>query len=410
MAWRYLFAKKSHNAINLISAISAMGVMVITAALVCVMSVMNGFNTVIEGLFSAFDAELKIVPKEGKYISDADSLTLLLTDISGVELVLPTIEEKALIRYEEKQVPILVKGVDDRYNQLTAIDSILLDGEFAVTDFYDDDYGISTRAFERCVLGSGVAARLGVSAHFVGAIRFFAPKRFARINLMMPERSLNDGTAYIAGVFAVGQPEYDDQYAIVSLPLARQLFDIEETEATAIEIKLSNKANIKTVKKSIQTVLGSSLKVLDRYEQQTDYFRIMKVEKLLTLLLLAFILLIACFNIIGSLSMLMIEKQTDTSTLVSLGANNSQIRRIFLFEGWLICLLGALIGLVAGTTLCLLQQHFGFITLGNGEDYIISAYPVQVQVLDLLAISLIVIILGFISAFIPTKYLSVKHL
>ncbi len=409
MAWRYLFAKKSHNAINIVSVISAMGVMVITAALVCVMSVMNGFNDVIEGLFSAFDAELKIVPKEGKYILNADSITLLLSDIDGVMLALPTIEEKALIRYEEKQVPVLVKGVDDRYNQLTQIDSILLDGEFAVTDYYDN-YGLPTRAFERCVLGSGVAARLGVSAHFVGAIRFFAPKRFARVNLMMPERSLNNGTAFISAVFAVGQPEYDDQYAIVSLPLARQLFELNETEATAIEIKLAQNASLNACKKKIHKALNGDLLVLDRYEQQADYFRIMKVEKLLTLLLLAFILLIACFNIIGSISMLMIEKQADTATLVSLGANKKQIHRIFLFEGWLISLLGAFVGLVIGTTLCLLQQHLGFITLGNGEEYIISAYPVAVQAPDIFIISVIVVILGFVSAFIPTKYLSVKHL
>lgn len=404
IAWRYLFAKKSHNAINIVSGVSAAGVMVVTAALVVVLSVMNGFGALVEQMFSEFDADLRITAANGKYFSTNTEQFAALSRLSEVEIYSEVVEEMALIRFADKQVPAKVVGVDDNFAQLTHIDSIITDGYFSVCDWYEDPAtGMKNRAFERCVMGTGLASQIGIGAHFVGAVKLYAPKRTAKINMLRPDRSFNEANTFIAGIFAVNQIKYDDQYILVSLPLARFLFEYDSTCVTAVEIKLADGVRPKTAKKQICQLLGSDFEVKDRYEQQEDYFRIMKIEKLLTTLLLTFILLIATFNIIGSLTMLIIDKKEDINILYTLGANEQTIRRIFLYEGWLISLIGAAIGIVVGVSLCLLQQHFGFIKLGSGTEYIISAYPVQVHAADIVLVSLIVITLGFIAAFIPSK-------
>lgn len=396
IAWRYLFSKKSHNAINIVSGISATGVMVATAALVCVLSVMNGFGTLVESMFSQLDPELRIEPIEGKSFRLDSPEMMAVQQMDEVQIFCPTIEETALIQYEEHQVPALLKGVDDRFQQLTHIDSIIHDGFYSVYD----------GAFERCVLGRGLAAQIGINPHFVGGMKVYAPKRLERVNLMRPDQSLNKATTFIAGTFAVNQVEYDDQLMIVSLPFARQMFDYSEEDATAVELALKDEANLSKVKKQIRQTLGTNFQVMDRYEQQADFFRIMKIEKVLTTLLLALILLIATFNIIGSLSMLMIDKQADSQTLSNLGAGPNMIRRIFLYEGWLISLLGAAFGLVIGLIICLIQQYGEVVKLGDGTNYVISAYPVHVQFTDIVLIAAIVILIGFVSAYIPTRQIA----
>ncbi len=404
IAWRYLFAKKSHNAINIVSAVSAAGVCVVTAALVCVLSVMNGFGGLVEQMFSAFDPDLRITPTEGKYFRTDTEAFNQLRQMPEVAVYSETIEETALIQFSDKQVPALLKGVDDNFTQLTHIDSILVDGTFSVCDYFDNGTGIPSRAFERCVLGRGLAAQIGIGAHFVSGIKIYAPKRTGRVNMMRPDQSFNQSAAFISGIFAVNQTKYDDSYMLISLPLARELFEYAENEATAVEISLTNaERRTPNAERRIQALLGEGFKVQNRYEQQEDFFRIMEIEKLLTALLLIFILLIASFNVVGSLSMLMIDKQQDALILRNLGATDKQIRNIFLYEGWLISALGAGIGLVLGLTVCLLQQHFGLLKLGNGMDYIISAYPVQVQALDVLFVAVAVLLLGFIAAWIPTR-------
>ncbi len=402
IAWRYLFAKKSHNAINIVSGVSAAGVCVVTAALVCVLSVLNGFGGLVEQMFSAFDPDLRITATAGKYFRTDTEAFNTLRQMSEVVVYSETIEETALISFSDKQVPALLKGVDDNFTQLTHIDSIIIDGSFAVCDYFDNGTGIPSRAFERCVLGRGLAAQIGIGAHFISGIRIYAPKRTGRVNMMRPDQSFNQAGTFIAGIFAVNQMKYDDSYMIISLPLARELFEYAENEATAVELRLSNTASRHT-QKQIQALLGNGFKVQNRYEQQEDFFRIMEIEKLLTALLLVFILLIASFNVVGSLSMLMIDKQQDALILRNLGATDKQIRRIFLYEGWLISALGAGIGLVLGLIVCLIQQHFGLLKLGNGMDYIISAYPVQVQALDILLIAFAVLTLGFLAAYIPVQ-------
>lgn len=395
IAWRYLFSKKSHNAINIVSGVSAAGVMVATAALVCVLSVMNGFSKVVEGMFSQFDAPLRIEPAQGKYFRLDSEEMLAVMNRPDVSVFAPTIEETALVQYKDHQVPATLKGVSDEFQQLTHIDSIISDGFYSVYD----------GAFERCVLGRGLAATIGINAHFVGGMKVYAPKRKERVNMMRPDRSLNKASTFIAGTFAVNQLEYDDHMMLVSLPFARQLFDYDEQEATAVELALVPGTNLGKEKKAIRQTLGENYVVLDRYEQQADFFRISKIEKMLTLLLLSFILLIATFNIIGSLSMLMIEKHDDSLTLRNMGATPQMLRRIFLTEGWLISALGALIGLVIGLVICLLQEHFGIIKLGTGADYVLSAYPVAVQATDILLVGIIVLAIGYISAAIPTRQL-----
>ncbi len=405
IAWRYLFAKKSHNAINIVSAVSATGVCVVTAALVCVLSVMNGFGALVEQMFSAFDPDLRITPTEGKYFRTDTEAFQILRQMPEVAVYSETIEETALIQFSDKQVPALLKGVDDNFTQLTHIDSILVDGTFSVCDYFDNGTGVLSRAFERCVLGRGLAAQIGIGAHFVSGIKIYAPKRTGRVNLMRPDQSFNQSAAFISGIFAVNQTKYDDSYMLISLPLARELFEYAPNEATAVELRLTPNSERQTanIEHRIQALLGDNFCVQNRYEQQADFFRIMEIEKLLTALLLIFILLIASFNVVGSLSMLMIDKQQDALILRNLGATDKQIRNIFLYEGWLISALGAGIGLVLGLTVCLLQQHFGLLKLGNGMDYIISAYPVQVQPLDILLVALAVLTLGFLAAYIPVR-------
>ena len=224
---------------------------------------------------------------------------------------------------------------------------------------------------------------------------------------MRPDESFNEATTFIAGTFAVNQVKYDDSYMLISLPLARQLFEYDSLTVTALNIGLTADAP-RSAKRQIRQLLGPDFQVLDRYEQQEDFFRIFKIEKLLTILLLAFILLIACFNIISSLSMLIIDKKKDILTLRNLGADTATIRRIFLLEGWFISSLGALIGLVIGLALCLIQQHFGLITLGSGTEYVVSVYPVEVQAIDILIIGVTVILVGFVCAWQPVRKLNIS--
>ena len=398
IAWRYIFSKKSHNAINIVSGVSAAAVGVVTAAMVCVLSVMNGFGSLIETMFSQFDPQLRITATSGKSFSIEDEAIQSVIALPYVELISQTIEETALIRYKEHQLPAHLMGVDDNFQQLTRIDSIITDGKYSVYD----------GAFERAVLGQGLANQVGINAHFVGGLHIYAPKRTERVNLMRPDQSFNEATVFISSTFAVNQVKYDDAYMLISLPLARHLFDYDSVTVTALNLQLSPTVTTRQAKKQIQRLLADNYQVLDRYEQQADFFRILKIEKLLTILLMAFILLIACFNIISSLSMLMIDKKEDIRILNNLGADLPTIRKIFLYEGWLISSLGAMIGLVIGLILCLIQEHFGLIKLGNGTQYVISSYPVQVQSLDILIVAMVVLLLGFIAAWYPVRKLRIE--
>jgi len=310
------------------------------------------------------------------------------------------LEQTALIRYKDHQLPARVMGVDSLFTRTAHMDSIITDGFYSVWD----------GAFDRAVLGRGLAAQIGMNAHFTGALHLYAPKRTGRINMLRPDLSLQHEHAFIAGTFAVNQMEYDDRLMLVSLPLAQRLFDYDSCTATALRLQPKEGVKISNLKSQISNILGPGYRVLDRYEQQSDFFRILRIEKLLTIVLLVFILLIASFNIIGSLSMLIIDKRDDIRILSHMGADEPAIRRIFLLEGWLISSLGTLSGLFAGVLLCLGQQHFGWLKLGTGAEYVISAYPVQVQAPDILLVAVIVLTLGFVAAWYPSRKIQIKQL
>lgn len=393
IAWRYLFAKKQYNAIHIISGISAAAVGVVTAAMVCVLSVMNGFGVMVEQLFSQFDPDIRIEAVSGKSFHDQGERFDALRQLSEVAMVSQSIEETALLQFEDKQMPVRLYGVDSVFPTLTHIENIITEGHYEVYD----------GAFDRAILGQGLAWQMGIGARFISPLQLYAPKRNAKVNMLRPDQSFNDEVCFIAGTFAVQQVKYDNEVMLVDIDLTRRLLDYDNHEVSALLVKVAPHTSVKQAKKAIQSLLGEGFAVLDRYEQQADFFRILRVEKLLTTLLLVFILLIASFNIIGSLSMLIIDKQTDIQTLSHLGANKKMIQRIFLFEGWLISALGAMVGLAIGLIVCLAQEHLGILKLGNGTEYVVSAYPVAVQTTDVLIVAAVVLTLGFLAAWIPAR-------
>ena len=393
IAWRYLFAKKQYNAIHIISGISAAAIGVVTAAMVCVLSIMNGFGVIVEQMFSQFDPDIRIEAVNGKSFNDSGSKFESLRQLDGIELISQRIEETALLQFEGKQMPVRLYGVDSTFATLTHIEEIITGGHYEVHD----------GAFDRAVLGQGLAWHIGIGAQFINPLYLYVPKRTEKVNMLRPDQAFNEEVCFIAGTFAVQQAKYDDEVMLVDIDLTRRLLEYEETEVSSLLIKVQSTSHIKHVEKEVQHLLGDKYKVLNRYEQQADFFRILRVEKLLTTLLLVFILLIASFNIIGSLSMLIIDKQSDIQTLSHLGASSSLIRRIFLFEGWLISTIGAMIGLVIGLAICLIQEHVGILKLGSGTEYIISAYPVAVQAADIFLVAVVVLGLGFLAAWIPAK-------
>ena len=402
IATRYLLSKKSHHAINIISGVSVCGVAIATAALVCILSVFNGFQDMVAGLFTSFDPQLKVVPTEGKFMkADKKEIQALRND-PDVAVLSETLEDHALLMINNRQVMATIKGVEDSFEELTGINRILIgDGVF---ELHVDviDYGI---------LGANLLLQLGLATDFSDPIQVYAPRKGERIDLNDPRQSLNQEELFSPGVgFMVKQNKYDSQYVITNLAFARRLFERPD-QVSAIEMRLQPNADVKRVKARIQNQLGNRYQVLDRYEQQEDTFKIMQIEKLISYIFLTFILLIACFNIVGSLSMLIIDKKQDAITLRNLGANQYQIRSIFMMEGRMICLIGALIGITLGLLLCWLQQEFGLIRFGNSEgSYIIDAYPVSVHPTDILIILLTVVAVGFLSVWYPVRYLTKKKL
>ena len=398
IAKRYLFSKKKHNAINIISGISVCGVALATMALVCTLSVFNGFQDMVATLFTAFDPELKITVREGKVFDGRDERILAIRGMAEVDVFTEVLEENAMVQYKERQTMATLKGVEDNFEQLTAIDSILYGaGRFMLADEVVD-YG---------VMGVELVSTLGTGLQFVYPLQVYMPKRSGRVNMSNPAASFNMDYLYSPGVvFAVNQQKYDSQYILTSIDYVRRLLDYT-TEVSAIELKLQPNTNINSFKSKLQTLLGDEFVVKNRYEQQADVFRIMEIEKLISYLFLTFILLIACFNVIGSLSMLILDKKDDVLTLRNLGASDKLISRIFLFEGRMITLSGAVVGIVLGLILCLVQQHFGVITLGGGgNSFIVDAYPVSVHWTDIVLVFVTVIVVGFLSVWYPVRYLT----
>lgn len=401
IAKRYLFSKKSHNAINIISGISVCGVSLATLAMVCTLSVINGFQDMVATFFTVFDPEIKVTAAMGKTFDVNNDRIKQLRSLPEIAVFTETLEDNAMVQYKDRQMMATIKGVQDNFEQLTSIDSVLYGkGEFILHDEVAD-YG---------VIGVELMSVLGTGVQFVDPLEIYAPRRGEKVNMANPAASFTKEFLFSPGVvFAVNQQKYDASYILTSLDFARKLFHYD-TEVSAVELRLKPNQNIASMKGKIADMLGKDFVVRDRYEQQEDIFRIMEIEKLVSYLFLTFILLIACFNVIGSLSMLIIDKKEDVRTLRNLGADDKLISRIFLFEGRMISMFGAVTGIVLGLILCLIQQKFGLISLGGDGNFVVDAYPVSVHWGDVLLIFLTVLIVGFLSVWYPVRYLSKRLL
>ena len=401
IARRYLFSKKSHNAINVISAISVCGVALATLALVCTLSVFNGFQDLVTTFFTAFDPQLKITAVRGKVFDGQDKRVLQLKKMPDVEVYSESLEDNVMVQYQGRQAMAVVKGVEDNFDQLTPIDSIL---------FGRGDLLLHDEVVDYAIPGIQLLSTLGSGIRFLDPLEIYAPRRGAKVNMANPSTAFVTGNLFSSGlVFAVNQEKYDASYILTSIDFARRLFQYT-TEVSAINLKLKAGADTDAVKKHIQDLLGDDFLVQDRYEQQADTYRIMEIEKLISYLFLTFILMIACFNVIGSLSMLIIDKRDDVVTLRNLGASDRQIVRIFLFEGRMISFFGAFAGVVLGLLLCWLQQEYGLIALGSSGSFVVDAYPVSVHVSDVLLILITVLLIGFLSVWYPVRFLSKRLL
>ncbi len=401
IARRYLFSKKSHNAINVISAISVCGVALATLALVCTLSVFNGFQDLVTTFFTAFDPQLKITAVRGKVFDGQDKRVLQLKKMPDVEVYSESLEDNVMVQYQGRQAMAVVKGVEDNFDQLTPIDSIL---------FGRGDLLLHDEVVDYAIPGIQLLSTLGSGIRFLDPLEIYAPRRGAKVNMANPSTAFVTGNLFSSGlVFAVNQEKYDASYILTSIDFARRLFQYT-TEVSAINLKLKAEADTDAVKKHIQDLLGDDFLVQDRYEQQADTYRIMEIEKLISYLFLTFILMIACFNVIGSLSMLIIDKRDDVVTLRNLGASDRQIVRIFLFEGRMISFFGAFAGVVLGLLLCWLQQEYGLIALGSSGSFVVDAYPVSVHASDVLLIFITVLLIGFLSVWYPVRFLSKRLL
>ena len=401
IARRYLFSKKSHNAINVISTISVCGVALATLALVCTLSVFNGFQDLVDTFFTAFDPQLKLTATHGKVFDGQDSRVLQLKKLPEVEVYSESLEDNVMVQYQGRQAMAVIKGVEDNFDQLTPIDSIL---------FGRGDLLLHDEVVDYAIPGIQLLSTLGSGIRFLDPLEIYAPRRGAKVNMANPSTGFVTGNLFSSGlVFAVNQEKYDASYILTSMDFARKLFQYT-TEVSAVNLKLKDGASIDAVKKRIQSLLGDDFRVQDRYEQQADTFRIMEIEKLISYLFLTFILMIACFNVIGSLSMLIIDKRDDVVTLRNLGASDKQIVHIFLFEGRMISLFGALAGVILGLLLCWLQQEYGLISLGDSGSFVVDAYPVSVHASDVIIVFVTVLLVGFLSVWYPVRFLSKRLL
>ncbi|MDR3118918.1 MAG: FtsX-like permease family protein [Mediterranea sp.] len=402
IAKRYLFSRKKHNAVNIISGISVCGVALATLSLVCTLSVMNGFQDMVADLFTSFDPELKITAREGKTFDGQDRRIQSMRTWPEIEVLTETLEEQAMVEYKDRQAMVIIKGVEDNFKDLTFIDRILKGtGQFKLHD----------EAVDYAVPGIELVPLLGTGLQFVDPLSVYAPKRNAKVNMANPGASFKREYLFSPGcAFVVNQQKYDAQYILTSIGFARRLFDYS-TEVSSIELKLAPDANLAATQKKIANLLGPGFLVQDRYEQQKDIFHIMEIEKLISYLFLTFILMIACFNVVGSLSMLIIDKKDDVTTLRKLGASDKLISRVFFLEGWMISFFGALSGIALGLALCLAQQEFGFLTLNvSGGLYLVNAYPVSVHAGDILFVFITVMLMGLLSAWYPVRYLGKRLL
>ncbi len=399
IARRYLVSRKSHNIINIISGISVTGITVGTMALIVVLSVFNGFESLVSSLYNSFNPDLEITVKKGKTFSPALVNADSIREIPGVLHITEVVEENALLKNGSRQFIARIKGVDENFTLMTSVDSAIIDGRYSLE-----------KGTQACgVFGAGVSYHLGVfPSDFAEPVAIYVPSRTGSFKPGL-EQPFNQGNVIPAGVFSI-QQEFDVSIVLVPLWFARELLEYSD-EVTALEIGLAPGADERKVKAAITAIAGDDYHVKDRYEQEELLYKIMNAEKWIIFLILAFILMIATFNVIGSLSMLIIDKQKDIAVLHSMGAGHKLIKRIFLFEGMLISMSGAIAGLLLGGLLCWIQQEFGIIRLGEGDGlFIIDAYPVLIKGVDFIYVFITVFVIGYFAAWLPVKRISGKFL
>lgn len=396
IARRYLFSKKSHNIINIISGISVLGFTVGTMALIIIMSVFNGFEEVVLKLFNTFNPDLQITPREGKVFDITKLPREEISKIPGVVHLSDVIEENALVKYKDKQFIATIKGVCDDYQEMGRIDTMITEGDFTLVR---DSNNFA-------VVGQGVAYNLGLNlSDYFNPLEIYVPRRGVK-NFSNPLEAFNNEVLFPSGTFSV-QQDFDIKYVFVPLRFARKLLDYKN-EVTSLEISIAPDADLDKIKSQVETLAGKTYVVKNRFEQQELLYKIMKSEKWAIILILSFILLIATFNVIGTLTMLILDKKKDIAILWSMGADRVLIRRIFFIEGVLITLMGAFLGLGLGAIICWLQQHFGFIQMPESGSFVITAYPVKMQFLDFIYVFLIDLFIGVVTSWYPVRQLSKK--
>lgn len=402
IARRYLFSKKSTHAINIISGISGVGVAVATMALVVTLSVFNGFHDLVATFFTSFDPQLEVVPVVGKTAPADDPALAKIKTLPEVEVTSECVKDQALAIYKGRQTMITLMGVDDNFERMSRIDEIL---------YGNENFSLHAANLNFGTVGIRLAETLGMNANWDGSLMIYAPRKIGQLDMANPtDGFVVDSLISPGSVFMVKQGKYDKDHVIAPISFARTLFE-QQGMLSSLQIRLKNGSDLDKVKAEMQSIAGNRFKVLDRYEQQQDTFRIMQVEKFIAYIFLTFILIVASFNIIGSISMLIIDKKDDVVTLRNLGATDRQITKIFLFEGRLISVFGAVVGILVGLLLCWLQQQFGLVALGQSSGtFVVDAYPVSVHPEDVVVIFFTVILVGFIAVWYPVRYFSKRLL
>jgi len=397
IAFRYFKARRSRHIINWISRISIAGITLGTMALIIVLSVFNGLDHLIRNLFGSFDPDIKITAAEGKTFT-ADSLLLKRTGaVKGVVDYCKVLEDNALLKYRDRQAIATIKGVGPEFTIVSGIDSMMYDGEIH----------LGNNETPMGVIGRELAGELGVGLNFINPINLYVPKRSGKI-LLNPAQSISHSYLFPSGVFAV-QQDYDSKYLIVPLAFAQNFFDYPENEISALEISVSDDRKIPGIVKELSALFGDQFKVADRLAQHADFYRVMSAEKWAIFLILSFILLIASFNTISSLTLLMLEKKNDMQTMRSMGSSQTSIRRIFLWEGLMVTGTGMVIGLILGAIICFVQQQFGIVRFPSNGSFVVNVYPVRMLFTDFLLVMGLVGVIGLFAAWLPLKVMKKRY-
>ncbi len=399
IARRYLISKKSVNVINIISGVSVAGVTVGTFALIVILSVFNGLDTSIKSLFSSFDPDIKISVAKGKSFDLNEGNFEAIKNLSGISSVTPVVEEDALLRYGDRQYFATIKGVPANYSEISGLDT---------TSITSGRFMLESGRVPFAIVGQGVAYYLSVGLNFTDPVHIYTLKKGTSGRPSLAN-AFNHSAIYASGIFQ-NQQEIDSKYVLVPFGYAQELFQMEN-RVSAVEIGLNPNISEDQAKAEIIGLLGEKFVVKTQFEQHELFYKVMRSEKWAIFIILGFVLVIASFNILGSLSMLIIDKKADIAILQSMGANQKLVRTIFLFEGWMISLAGAVFGLILGILICWIQIEFGLLKIpGNEGSFIFSAYPVEIRISDLLAIFLLVTGIGFLAAWYPIRFISGKYL